>query len=75
MPRRRKTLFATLIKQFNLTCGAHARTTGKPCRKKPYSLITGNGRCELHGGKSTGPKTAVGMARALANLKGKKKPG
>ncbi|TLS66570.1 hypothetical protein FEF65_10055 [Mariprofundus erugo] len=31
-------------------CGAHARTTGKPCRQPAMA----NGRCRLHGGKSTG---------------------
>jgi hypothetical protein len=29
-------------------CGAHARTTGMPCRK--YAMT--NGRCKLHGGKT-----------------------
>jgi len=38
------------------TCGAHARTTGAPCMAKPLP----NGRCKLHGGMSTGPKTAEG---------------
>jgi hypothetical protein len=28
-----------------------------------------NGRCRLHGGLSTGPKTEEGKERALANLK------
>jgi hypothetical protein len=39
-------------------CGAKTRT-GLPClnRKMP------NGRCRMHGGKSTGPKTAEGRAR------------
>ena len=32
-------------------CGAHARRTGKPCRQPAMA----NGRCRLHGGKSTGP--------------------
>ena len=32
-------------------CGAHCRTTGKPCRG--YAMR--NGRCRMHGGKSTGP--------------------
>ena len=31
-------------------CGAHARTTGKPCQ----SPAMANGRCRMHGGKSTG---------------------
>ena len=46
-------------------CGAFARSTGKPCKRKALS----NGRCKNHGGMSTGPKTQEGKARALANLK------
>lgn len=37
-------------------CGAHARTTGAPCKAKALP----NGRCKLHGGMSTGPKTLEG---------------
>jgi hypothetical protein len=32
------------------TCGAHCRSTGKPCQN--YKMP--NGRCRMHGGKSTG---------------------
>lgn len=45
-------------------CGAHARTTGMPCQAPAGP----NGRCKLHGGQSTGPKTADGMARTLQAL-------
>lgn len=31
-------------------CGAYARTTGEPCK----SPAMANGRCRMHGGKSTG---------------------
>jgi hypothetical protein len=34
-------------------CGAKARTTGKPC----LCPAMPNGRCRLHGGKSTGAPT------------------
>ena len=37
---------------FGPRCGAHARQTGKPCKQPAMK----NGRCRLHGGKSTGPK-------------------
>ena len=37
-------------------CGAHARSTGEPCRAKALP----NGRCRNHGGLSTGPKTPEG---------------
>jgi len=46
-------------------CGAFARTTGNPCRRKALS----NGRCPNHGGLSTGPKTPEGRAKALSKLK------
>ena len=40
---------------------------GTPCRNP---AIKGPGRCKLHGGKSTGPRTAAGRARvAAANTK------
>lgn len=31
-------------------CGAHCRTTGAPCKGPAMA----NGRCRMHGGKSTG---------------------
>jgi hypothetical protein len=31
-------------------CGAHCRTTGEPCK----NWAMANGRCRMHGGKSTG---------------------
>src|SRR5262245_61392874 len=47
-------------------CGAHARQTGAPCRAPAMT----NGRCRLHGGKSTGPRTPEGRANsALSNWK------
>lgn len=42
-------------------CGAHARSTGKPCQRAG-SLR--NGRCKLHGGRSTGAKTSKGRRKA-----------
>jgi hypothetical protein len=39
-------------------CGAKTRR-GTPCRAPAMS----NGRCRLHGGKSTGPRTAEGLER------------
>jgi len=37
-------------------CGAHCRTTGEPC--KPQMA---NGRCRMHGGKSTGRPVTHGQ--------------
>ncbi len=48
-------------------CGARARQRGYlPCRQPAMK----NGRCRLHGGKSTGAKTKQGkVAAAKANYK------
>ena len=54
---------ATKSKQV---CGAKTRT-GKPCQAPGNGR---GGRCKLHGGKSTGPKTQEGKARSLAALRG-----
>src|SRR5262249_15021209 len=40
-------------------CGAATRARGA-CRQPAMA----NGRCRLHGGKSTGPRTAAGLARS-----------
>lgn len=45
----------------NGKCEAHARTTGKPCQAPAME----NGRCKLHGGKSTGIRTTGGRKRWL----------
>jgi hypothetical protein len=53
-------------------CGAHARTTGEPCR----GAAMANGRCRMHGGKSTGrsvisgefTKNAVAQRKQLRKL-------
>ena len=42
--------------KYKNTCGAYARSTGKPCQDKALP----NGRCKNHGGLSTGPKTTEG---------------
>jgi hypothetical protein len=48
-----------------LTCGANKRD-GQPCRS---TTLCANGRCKFHGGRSTGPRTPEGRAKALENLK------
>jgi hypothetical protein len=41
-------------------CGAKARTNkSQSCRR----IAMANGRCHLHGGKSTGPRTEEGRKR------------
>ena len=46
------------LAQASPRCGAKTRT-GNPCRSPAMS----NGRCRMHGGKSTGPRTQEGLAR------------
>ena len=41
-------------------CGARCKRTGKPCR----AAAMPNGRCKVHGGKSTGPRTPEGLERS-----------
>lgn len=52
-------------------CGARTRK-GAPCRAPAVwdskKVEPVNGRCRMHGGLSTGPKSAAGRARALRNL-------
>jgi hypothetical protein len=50
---------------LGIVCGAHARSTGKPCQAK---LLLRGGRCKLHGGKSTGAKTPEGKVRSKQAL-------
>ena len=53
-------------------CGAKRKRDGKPCEAPVVWDVERdaprNGRCRMHGGASTGPKTPEGRARALANL-------
>lgn len=56
LPDWRKTL---PLAQSCPRCGAKARKTGEPCQSPAMS----NGRCRMHGGASTGPRTAEGLAR------------
>jgi hypothetical protein len=43
-------------------CGAHCRTTGKPCKAPAMA----NGRCRMHGGTSTGRPIVHGRATKAA---------
>jgi hypothetical protein len=47
-----------------MTCGARTRA-GTACRRRDLGV---NGRCRLHGGLSTGPRTVGGKARSARNL-------
>src|SRR5262245_56377819 len=41
-------------------CGARSKRTGLPCR----AAAMPNGRCRVHGGKSTGPRTPESLERS-----------
>jgi hypothetical protein len=41
-------------------CGARSKGTGRPCNAPAMP----NGRCRMHGGKSTGPRTPEGLERS-----------
>ena len=43
-------------------CLAHARTTGEPCKNASMK----NGRCRMHGGKSTGRPITHGQRGKIA---------
>lgn len=49
-----------------VVCGAKRHRDGEPCRAL---CEPGKKRCRFHGGRSTGPKTVEGKAKALANLR------
>lgn len=49
-----------------VVCGARRHRDGQPCRALSEP---GKRRCRFHGGRSTGPRTGEGKARALANLR------
>ena len=53
------------VKKINGTCGAYSRSTGKPC--KMMSVKPG-GRCRIHGGLSTGPRTIEGRKQSSRNI-------
>lgn len=50
---------------FELTCGARTRA-GTACKRKD---LYSSGRCRLHGGLSTGPRSREGHQKACANLR------
>lgn len=49
---------------LNMRCGARTKATGNPCKRKD---IYKSGRCKLHGGLSTGPRTKEGKQKSAEN--------
>ena len=60
LDRVRARLEALLKANAAPQCGARSKRTGKPCQ----GAAMPNGRCKLHGGKSTGPRTPEGLERS-----------
>ena len=58
--RMRARLEALLKANAAPRCGARSKRAGKPCR----GAAMPNGRCKVHGGKSTGPRTPEGLERS-----------
>src|SRR6266498_4579228 len=58
--RVRARLHALLKANAAPRCGARSKRTGLPCR----AAAMPNGRCKVHGGKSTGPRTPEGLERS-----------
>lgn len=55
---------------IGMTCGAKTRA-GTPCKQKG---LYSSGRCKLHGGLSTGPKTKMGKQKVRYNARKKTEP-
>jgi hypothetical protein len=58
--RVRARLEALVMANAAPRCGARSKRTGLPCR----AAAMPNGRCKVHGGKSTGPRTQEGLERS-----------
>jgi hypothetical protein len=58
--RVRARLEALVMANAAPRCGARSKRTGKPCR----AAAMPNGRCKVHGGKSTGPRAPEGLERS-----------
>ena len=65
--RVRARLEALVMANAAPRCGARSKRTGKPCR----AAAMPNGRCKVHGGKSTGPRTPEGLERSRRATKGR----
>lgn len=65
-------LLKSELKKEPSICGAK-EGSGKICVRSPHIKEDGstNGRCNIHGGKSTGQKTEAGRVRSMGNLNAK----
>lgn len=56
---------ALTLKTANGLCGAKTRKTGEPCKA---AALKPGGRCRVHAGLSTGPRTLMGKWLSLSRL-------
>lgn len=49
-----------------LRCTAQSTRTGQQCRRPALTLSTTQ-KCQFHGGRGSGPKTALGIAKIVAS--------
>jgi hypothetical protein len=63
--RVRARLEALVMANAARRCGARSKRMGKPCR----GAAMPNGRCKVHGGKSTRPRTPEGPERSRQYLR------
>ena len=59
--------------KYRLQCQTINKQNKLPCKASGIRMNNGNIRCKIHGGWSRGPTTPEGKAKALLNLKQKKK--
>ena len=55
--------------KYRLACQTINKQNKLPCKASGILMKNGNIRCRIHGGWSTGPKTANGKIKAFRNLK------
>ena len=54
--------------KFRLQCETITKQGKRPCNAPGILCKNGRIRCRVHGGKSSGPKTAEGKARSANNI-------
>ena len=54
--------------KFRLQCETLTKQGKRPCNAPGILMKNGRIRCKVHGGYSTGPKSAEGKARSANNI-------
>ena len=54
--------------KLRLQCETLTKQGKRPCRAPGILMKNGSIRCKVHGGYSSGPKTAEGKARSANNI-------